>query len=80
MISSKLIERVLRPSDSVTLLRLPKTEANAALWKKLDDMRFKVKLRACYCSVFDECWSSDLRGNARQIEQACPAEPTRAIE
>ncbi|MET0231331.1 MAG: hypothetical protein ABW186_10410 [Rhodanobacteraceae bacterium] len=33
MISSKLIQRVLRASDSVVLLHLPKTDANAALWR-----------------------------------------------
>ena len=80
MISSKLIERVLRPSDSVRLLHLPKTEGNSALWKKLDEARFKLKLRACYCSVFDECWSTDLRGNAHRIEGECPAETTPYIE
>jgi len=80
MISSKLIDRVLRPSDQVILLHLPKTEANAALWKKLDDARFKLQIRACYCSVFDECWITDLRSTAQKSVASCPVEPTPYIE
>jgi len=80
MISSKLIQRVLRASDSVTLLHLPKTDANAALWKKLDDARFRLQFRACYCSVFDECWTTDLRSTEQTAVKACPAEPVPYVE
>jgi hypothetical protein len=80
MISSKLIERVLRPSDSVTLLHLPKTDANAALWSKLDAARFELAFSVCYCSVFDECWISDLRSTKQQRVKACPVDAAPYIE
>ena len=80
MISSKLIQRVLRASDSAPLLQLPKTDINAALWKKLDAARFKIELRACYCSVFDECWTSDLRSTQQHLVDTCPADPVPYIE
>lgn len=80
MISSKLISRVLRASDSVTLLHLPKTEANAALWTRLDDVRFKLALSVCYCSVFDECWISDLRSTQQQRVKACPVDAVPYVE
>jgi len=80
MISSKLIQRVMRASDSVVLLHLPKTDANAALWKKLDDARFRVEFRVCYCSVFDECWTSDLRSTKQTLVKTCPVEPVPYIE
>ena len=80
MVSSKLIQRVLRPSDSAILLHLPKTDANAALWKKLDDARFKIELHVCYCSVFDECWISDLRSTEQRKVQTCPADPVPYIQ
>ena len=79
-LSSKLIQRVLRASDSVTLLRLPKSEANAELWTKLDDARFRIQFRICYCSVFDECWTSDLRSTTQTLVKACPVEPVPYIE
>lgn len=80
MISGKLISRVLRASDSLTLLHLPKTDANAPLWTKLDDARFKLQLSICYCSVFDECWTSDLRGTTQQPVKTCPADPIPYVE
>ena len=80
MVSSKLIQRVLRASDTAMLLHLPKTDANAALWNKLDDARFKLELRVCYCSVFDECWISDLRSTEQRKVQTCPADPVPYIE
>ena len=80
MISSKLIDRVLRPTDEVILLHLPKTEANALLWKKLDQARFKLDIHACYCSVFDECWITDLRSTTAKSVASCPVDPTPYIE
>jgi hypothetical protein len=80
MISSKLINRVLRASDSVTLLHLPKTEPNAALWNRLDEARFKLALSVCYCSVFDECWASDLRSTQQQRVKTCPVDAVPYVE
>jgi hypothetical protein len=80
MISSKLIKRVLRASDSVVLLHLPKTDANAALWTKLDDARFRFQLSVCYCSVFDECWVSDLRSTTQQRVKTCPVDAVPYVE
>ena len=80
MISGKLISRVLHASDSLTLLHLPKTDANAALWTRLDRARFELVLSVCYCSVFDECWTSDLRSTVQRSVKTCPADPVPYIE
>lgn len=80
MISSKLITRVLRASDSAILLHLPKTDANAPLWTRLDDARFKLQLSICYCSVFDECWVSDMRTTTQQRVKTCPVDAVPYIE
>jgi len=80
MVSSKLIQRVLRASDTAILLHLPKTGANAALWNKLDDARFKLELQVCYCSVFDECWISNLRSTEQRQVRTCPVDPVPYVE
>lgn len=50
------------PSDKHKLAR--------AAWEKLNAARFKqLKAQACYCSVLDACWISELRG---EIPQAVP--------
>jgi hypothetical protein len=48
----------LSPRQEANVLLWPKTEANSEIWSSVDQARRKgrISLRACYCSVFDECW------------------------
>ena len=48
----------LSPRQEANVLLWPKTEANSEIWTSVDQARRKgrISLRACYCSVFDECW------------------------
>jgi len=39
------------------VFRISKTDANAALWDKLDRSQSRWLIEYCYCSVFDECWA-----------------------
>jgi hypothetical protein len=32
----------------------------------------RILIRACYCSVFDECWQVDTRDSHRRAVSACP--------
>jgi hypothetical protein len=72
--SNRLAANVIRPGDSikVLLLPLPALQDDAAVWHRFDTARFKLRFRACYCSVFDECWVSDLVGLAPKPVRACP--------
>ncbi len=70
---SLLAGRIVRAGEAVTLLELPPSADAAALWKRLDDARLHVRLRACFCSVFDECWSSTLVGTRATPVASCPA-------
>ncbi|HEY7643310.1 MAG TPA: hypothetical protein VH814_26515 [Steroidobacteraceae bacterium] len=63
---------VLRAGDDTLILGL-KREGQEALWDKLNTLRFELKFRACYCSVFDECWVSDLVTVSPQPVEQCPA-------
>ena len=56
-----------------TLLVGMRREGNEALWDKLNKERFRLRFRACYCSVFDECWVSDLATVSPQSVEHCPA-------
>jgi len=50
---------VVRAGDSQLLMGL-KRQGQETFWDKLNTARFELRFRACYCSVFDECWVSDL--------------------
>lgn len=65
---------VLPARDGVTVLAWRELPGNAATWDRLDSARHRLKMRACYCSVLDECWTSDLTATAqpRHIDQCEP--------
>lgn len=66
-------EVVLRPGESTKFIRLVKRPDNIAVWNRLEVERWKVAVRACYCSIFDDCWVMDSRGDDPQPVKACPA-------
>lgn len=53
---------VYRAGDREVLFSLPDKPVNAAAWNKLNLARISRSLSVfvCYCSVFDECWQTDL--------------------
>ena len=65
---------VLRAGTDVLVVGM-KREGNEALWDKLNKERFHLRFRACYCSVFDECWVSDLLTVSPQPIEQCPVSP-----
>lgn len=64
------LPRVLRAGTDMLILGM-KREGSEALWDKLDRERFRFRFRACYCSVFDECWVSDLQSVSPQPVEQC---------
>ena len=63
---------VLRPGDTFNLIIFPKTLENQAVWERLNSSLDAVTYRACYCSVFDECWISDLQTLKPTPMKECP--------
>lgn len=65
---------VLRPGSGIDFIRLARTEQNAAIWDRLQMERWKVQVRACYCSIFDDCWVMESGSlDPREVEN-CPAD------
>lgn len=55
---------VLPARNSVEVLTWRARPGNASLMSKLDGVRHHLRTEACYCSVLDECWISDLTATA----------------
>lgn len=71
---------VLRAGDHTQFLRYKLTPENKADWQAFDQVRYSELIyRACYCSVFDECRLSDLRGREQPVK-ACPKPPVSYVE
>ena len=71
--SSNLAGRVMVARDGDFFLTLPLSDPSAPVFDKLNTARQKVEMRVCYCSVFDECWRSDLKTMDPPRVKACPA-------
>jgi len=68
---------VLRPGDQRQFFRFDLTPDNADVWKAFDQVRqHELAYRACYCSVFDECWISAL--NTQQAQHTLQVQPVKA--
>ena len=71
---------VLRPGEKREFIKLTKTDQNAAIWNRLNDERWNVVVRTCYCSIFDDCWVFDSRDDKPQPVAVCPADWTKFAE
>jgi hypothetical protein len=71
--TARLNRSVIPTGGERPLLMVPRTEANAKIWKQLDKERFNFRFDACYCSVLGECWRSDLQGGEPKAVKQCPA-------
>jgi hypothetical protein len=71
---SSPVDGVLRPGQTASFIRLPKRADNEAIWEKLEQERWEVVVRSCFCSIFGDCWVFDSRRkqDATPVE-SCPA-------
>ena len=65
---------VLPARDGVDLLAWREVPGNAAVWAGLDSARHRLKTDVCYCSVLDDCWTSDLAATSQPqpVDQCGP--------
>lgn len=73
--TSGLRQRVLGADEWIQLVRIPREGQPETLWQALDQGRHKMRLRACYCSVLDDCWLLDSREEEAAPVKQCPAAP-----
>ena len=63
----------VRPGERATILRIARTPNNEAVWDRFDDERWKLRVRSCYCSIFEDCWIIDGAQSRPRPVQSCPA-------
>jgi hypothetical protein len=57
--TSTLPGTVLRPGAVGSLITFNLPPGDATAWNALNAARGEITYRACYCSVFNECWLTD---------------------
>jgi hypothetical protein len=73
-VTAPVAGRILAAHDELTFLKLRRTERNAAVWERLNVERAQVRVQICFCSVFDECWTSSRAGAKATRVNECPAD------
>jgi hypothetical protein len=70
--TSPIVNVAMRPGEEVMFMSLPAVTANAEMVDLLDAVREEIQVRACYCSIFDDCWTVEgPQAQPRPVE-ACP--------
>lgn len=70
--TSGVQNRVLGADEWVQMLQIPRSGVPEAVWNALDRERSRVRMRACYCSVLDDCWIFDSSKEDPEPVRRCP--------
>ncbi|MCF7501713.1 hypothetical protein [Pseudoalteromonas sp. L1] len=61
--------RLLASGAELNLFGFKKTGFNTTQWDKVNKQRRSIKTEICYCSLLEQCYLSDGRGDVREIQQ-----------
>ena len=70
--TSRLNRRTIGADEWVVFFRMPRVGNPQPMWETLDRELAGVRLRACYCSVLDDCWMLDSRRDEPAPMAQCP--------
>jgi len=66
---------VLRPGDEIDFLRFTPDSVPPGAFERFEAERGAMRIRVCYCSVFDDCWIADDQRSLEPVAVAqCPAD------
>ena len=61
--------RLLASGSKLKLFGFKRTGFNETQWDKVNKQRNSIKTEICYCSLLEQCYLSDGRGDVREIQQ-----------
>lgn len=74
VVSSPIDQPVLPANEGLTFFRIDRERADQSLWQALDQRRFQMWAKVCYCSVLNDCWELDSRDGDNRVVAACAAD------
>lgn len=66
----------VRPGEQLRFVGLPRTPDSEAVWTAFNRERWKLKIRACYCSIYGDCWVTEGMQAVPKAVKACPTDWT----
>ena len=72
---STVAPNIMGPKDVTKVFKWASTPETNAAWQKFGRLgqNGALQLRACYCSVFDQCWETNFETSRPKAVAACPA-------
>lgn len=67
-----IVDETVRPGERDPVFQLDR-KSNPAIGNRLAAALSQVRFRACYCSVLDQCWRSNLQSIRVEPVKECPA-------
>lgn len=62
----------VRPGQRIEFFNMPDIPVNHRMMASLERERWKLQVRSCYCSIFEECWIIEGPQARPQPVKACP--------
>ncbi|QCB56240.1 hypothetical protein E5675_18565 [Sphingopyxis sp. PAMC25046] len=63
----------VRPGETIEFVSFPRTPESEKLWQTFNKERWKLEVRSCYCSIFNDCWITEgMQGLPKPVNK-CPA-------
>lgn len=77
--STSSIRNVVLPArETIHFIGLRRDQNRPEVWDALNQERLNIRVRACYCSVFDECWVEDSAApRPERTAQCVPSQPVQ---
>jgi hypothetical protein len=75
VLNSSLAPVILAPGDSRDFFRIQYRGDGEALWKKIDEARWDLSAKSCYCSLLDECFETDFVADPVEVDH-CEMDPS----
>ncbi|MXO61114.1 hypothetical protein GRI89_16345 [Altererythrobacter salegens] len=76
LVTSRVNGMVIRPGEDKAFVRLT-SDADPEVFAKFDQERLRIRVKLCYCSVFDDCWIADSQQVEIEPVKQCPADWTQ---
>ena len=70
-ITSPVLNTILPGQDRLIFMRLKWHESNQQMWELINELRFKIQFKTCYCSLLDECYITNEQSQISAVDH-CP--------
>ena len=74
--TSNVLDEVLPARESINFIAIAKSATTPEIWEAANRERFNIRVRVCYCSVFDECFVRDsAERRPHRVSECRPSQP-----